>query len=56
MFLEGIINRRFGGTLLKGLARLGAYNTVRRQFIRCSRFESRRAFGKIAKDYVLAPP
>jgi len=56
VFLEGIINRRFGGTLLKGLARLGAYNTVRRQFIRCSRFESRRAFGKIAKDYVLAPP
>lgn len=56
MLLEGIINRRFGGALLKGLVRLGVYNIVRSQFIRYSRLDSRRAFERIRKDYVLKPP
>lgn len=56
MLLEWIINRRFGGALLKGLARLGAYNIVRRRFVRYSRLVSRRNFRRIRKDYVLGPP
>lgn len=56
MLLEKIINRRFGGMLLRGLVRLGAYNIARSQFIRYSRLESRRTLRRVAKDFVLELP